>query len=154
MKNIGTYVYSVIGLFILPTFIGVSVADALLKMYAFFSRHWIAGAFVCLLSACVVTWFPLLFLFLIEPFRSYHRINIMLLLLIGAIGGFFGPLIFGFVYLPGILGVLLMFSTIGTVAIMIDEASRQLRLDEARRYQDRLVFGTKGELNHGRIQDQ
>lgn len=110
-------IYAFFAIFIIPIVIGEGVAYSLIQFYERYSHHWIAGGIVCVFSAAIVTWFPLLFL--LEPFQSYQRVEMEIAVLIGVVGGLFAPLVFGFSELGGILSKLLILTTVITVSSML-----------------------------------
>ena len=127
MKKVLTYIYAFAAIFILPIIIGMGVADSLLKMYELYSRHWVAGTIVCIFTGAVASWFPMLFL--IEDIWFIEKVNVLVGAIIGWVGGVAIPLIFGFRSLGSTLSVLLILTTLITVASVlkaIHDNARQL----------------------------
>jgi len=124
--------------------IAVGVALGLQRGYENLSEHWLAGALVCILSAGVVTFFPMCFLAAqLNDSRQRYPFNVNDIVGMGAIGGiaggFFG--LFEFLALGKILGVLLLCTT-GSTMLRILEAFRGIssELDRAEKESRDLRF--------------
>lgn len=119
MRKAIVYAYALVGVLIVPSIIGGGVADFLLAIYDNFSRHWIAGFAVCLLTGAVASWIPMLLLVESEDVRFSEKGTIRVAALIGWVGGILAPLIDGFQHFSDILMILLILTTGMTISSVL-----------------------------------
>ncbi len=115
------YTYIFVWVFIIPIIIGQSVGDYFLRIYHNYNEHFLAGAVICILSAGIVTWFPMIFI--VERADFYAKQELAPFALIGGAGAVLAPIIFGFQNLGLIITLLLIFSAAMTVSILLKAIS-------------------------------
>ena len=130
MKKVLKYSYIFLWLLGIPTIIGASAGDSLLRIYHNFNEHFLAGVAVCFFSGAVVTWMPMGFVIEEADFGQKRELVAIILLL--WIAGCVAPILFGFQQLGLIITVLLIFSAIFTITKILSVVSEISRKDSYR----------------------
>ncbi len=125
MRKAIVYTYAFVGVLIVPAVLAGGVADSLVDIYDNFSRHWIAGIAVCLLTGAVASWIPMLLLIEGEDVWFSEKDSIRVAALIGWVGGILAPLIDGFQNRN--LGMILMMLLILTTGMTLSNVLLSIR---------------------------